>query len=332
MSITSTRSGYKNAGFLNVHKPSGMTSHDVVAQVRRLLNTRRVGHGGTLDPMASGVLPIALNQACRLIRFLPDTKTYLAQILLGTTTDTDDVTGTVIHTSITQPDPNEVVSALSKFFGEIQQTPPNFSAIHVGGKRLYQLARAGSVPEAIPTRIVTIYDLEIIKIEMPVLEVRIGCSSGFYIRSLARDLGRALGCGGCLKYLLREQSGNFKIENAISLEQLKLVAQNNSLSGLLISPAEALPFTELALSEEQAKALVMGQKVEHPGCAASATLQSLSRTASKVRKCSTGNESKSDEMPLLLANYEDTTIAVCRTARQGQSMQLVPEVVLADSI
>jgi tRNA pseudouridine55 synthase len=294
--------------FLNVHKPSGMTSHDVVAFMRKCLQLKQVGHGGTLDPMASGVLPIALNRACRLLRFLSDKKTYLAEILLGTTTDTDDITGSVTATSKDIPNAEEVIAALTSFVGTIEQKPPNYSAIHIGGKRLYEMARSGSVPEEIPVRKVTVFKLEPIQIELPVLKVRIVSSGGFYVRSLARDLGQKLGCGGCLKSLIREQAGDLRIENAIPLDKFTNAAQSNSLSELLISPSTVLPLKQLDLNEEEAKALIKGQK---------------------VKKSSIANNDKTEELPLLLTKHDEKLIAVCR---QTIDNYLLPEVVLADAI
>jgi tRNA pseudouridine55 synthase len=294
------------SAFLNINKPSGITSHDVVRHVRKCLQIKRVGHGGTLDPMASGVLPIALNRACRLLRFLPDQKTYLAEILLGTTTDTDDITGTVIETSTNIPSANDIDSALQSFLGEIDQIPPDYSAVHIEGKRMYQLARSGSMPQNVPTRKVTVYNIETIQIEPPLLKLRIVCGGGFYVRSLARDLGQKLGCGGCLKSLIREQAGDLLLDQSISLDQLMSAAEKNSLTELMISPSAVLPLTELGLNEEEAKALVRGQK---------------------VRKSSTANDSETSKMPLLLTKHDDKLIAVCRQTSDGQ---LLPEVVLAD--
>ena len=211
----------KTFGFINVHKPIGITSHDVVNKIRRLVGVKQVGHGGTLDPLAEGVLPVAVGSACRLLRFLPQDKTYVAEILLGQQTTTDDIEGDVIRSADASSISTQAIKeALSKFKGEIDQVPPFFSAIHVDGKRLYELARAGNTAVEIKPRKVTIYKLEILRIALPVVQVRVACSSGTYIRSIARDLGDNLGCGGCLHSLVREQAGLFWLDKSLTLEAI----------------------------------------------------------------------------------------------------------------
>lgn len=211
-------------GFINIHKPPGMTSHDVVNIVRRKFGIKHVGHGGTLDPLAEGVLPIAVGSACRLIRFLAQKKIYLAGILLGKQTTTDDITGDVMtDADASHLRPADVEAALKKFVGEIDQVPPNFSAIHVDGKRLYELARAGNVTVEVKPRRVQIEKVDLIEesSSLPEIVVRIECSSGTYIRSIARDLGFALGVGGCMTTLIRERSGAFHLSEAILIETLR---------------------------------------------------------------------------------------------------------------
>lgn len=236
-------------GFLNLNKPLGWTSHDCVAKVRRLLRQRRVGHGGTLDPAASGVLPIALGKATRLLPFLPTSKAYRATILLGLSTTTDDLEGEILGTfcdlplaqpcsprSLTLP---AIQLALTRFQGTITQVPPRYSAIQVAGKRLYDRARAGEVFE-VPERTVTITAIEIgdwrsVSLatrsrlaanpdlpwpELRELDLNITCGPGTYIRALARDLGVALGTGGTLAALVRTESGGFPLATSLTLEAL----------------------------------------------------------------------------------------------------------------
>jgi len=209
-------------GILNINKPQGETSFGVVAMVKRLSGERRVGHAGTLDPAATGVLPICLGQGTRVIEFLVDTtKVYLAQIELGVATDTYDASGKIIQ----KGDPSgisqaQLESALTSFCGLIQQTPPMYSAVKHHGKRLYQLARAGIEVER-RSRLIRIHLVELVDWQPPVVTIEVVCGKGTYIRSLAHDLGQALGCGANLKRLTRLRCGLFDIKDAVSMPQLE---------------------------------------------------------------------------------------------------------------
>ena len=209
-------------GILNINKPPAMTSFAVVAMVKRLSGERRVGHAGTLDPAATGVLPVCLGRGTRVIEFLVDTtKAYRAEIELGVTTDTYDASGRIIQ----QGDPSgvsreQLQSALASFCGLTRQTPPMFSAVKYQGKPLYQLARAGITVER-RSRLVEIHNLELIDWQPPVATIEVVCSKGTYIRSLAYDLGQTLGCGAHLRSLIRLRCGLFNISDAISLPQLE---------------------------------------------------------------------------------------------------------------
>ena len=209
-------------GILNINKPEGKTSFSIVAIVKRLSGERRVGHAGTLDPAATGVLPVCLGQGTRVIEFLVDaTKAYQAQIELGVTTDTYDASGKITsqgdYSRISQ---GQLESALTSFCGSIQQIPPMYSAVKYKGKPLYELARAG-INVARKSRLAKIYHLELIDFKPPVFTVDVVCGKGTYIRSLANDLGQALGCGATLKSLIRLRCGPFDIKDAISLPQLE---------------------------------------------------------------------------------------------------------------
>ncbi len=210
-------------GFLNLNKPTGFTSHDCVARVRRLLDLSRVGHGGTLDPTASGVLPLAIGKATRLLQFLRQDKAYRATIQFGITTTTDDLEGEALaSTPADKLSLEQIVPALKQFQGKIVQVPPKYSAIQVQGKRLYELARAGEEVE-VPARTVEIFKIEIIDWrsgELPQLDVEIACGSGTYIRAIARDLGAALQTGGTLAALTRTKSSGFDLADSLSLEEL----------------------------------------------------------------------------------------------------------------
>jgi tRNA pseudouridine55 synthase len=217
------------AGILNINKPRSWTSHDVVARVRRVAGERRVGHAGTLDPLAEGVLPVLLGRATRLAAYIQaQPKTYVATIALGTATTTDDAEGSVVATA---PVPAFDAAVLERFRGEIQQTPPAYSALKVGGRRAYAVARRGGAVTLEPRR-VTIHDLRILSEEPLLLEVT--CSKGTYIRSLARDIAQALGTVGHLAHLVRTRVGPFSLSTAVTIDAL-------DVARALLPPDTALP-------------------------------------------------------------------------------------------
>ncbi|MCC5614367.1 tRNA pseudouridine(55) synthase TruB [Nostoc sp. CHAB 5836] len=222
-------------GFLNLNKPFDWTSHDCVARVRKLLRLKRVGHAGTLDPAATGVLPIALGKATRLLQYLPENKAYKATIRLGVRTTTDDLEGEIINS---QPCPGlslaEVKTALAQFEGKIEQIPPSYSAIQVDGKRLYDLARKGEIVE-VPVRTVEIFQIDILdwrEGDFPELDVAIACGSGTYIRAIARDLGAILETGGTLAGLIRTQSSGFDLTDSLTLTDLETKLQGGTFQPL----------------------------------------------------------------------------------------------------
>jgi tRNA pseudouridine55 synthase len=224
-------------GLLNVNKPSGMSSRRVVDIVARQAGTRHVGHAGTLDPLASGVLVVCLGWTTRLVPFLQEhRKTYRARFLLGSKSDTDDVTGKVTEVAdASRPKRIQVEAALQSFVGGIMQVPPQFSAVHVGGRRAHQLARRGK-PVRLEPRPVQIDNIRLLGYEFPDLEVEIDCGSGTYIRAIARDLGSALGCGGLMSALVRERIGDFSIATAVTIEEVSA----RPLAELLIPPLTAV--------------------------------------------------------------------------------------------
>ena len=209
-------------GVLIINKPRGITSHDVVAEIRRILHTRRVGHTGTLDPEATGVLPICVGAATKIAQFLLSSdKEYAATMTLGVRTDTQDAAGKVIST-VEKLDfgEKEVESAFSHFVGEIEQIPPMVSAVRYKGKKLYELARQGKEVEREPRR-VKILELEIVSCELPQVSFRVACSKGTYIRTLTSDIGDRLGCGAHQAELTRLRSGPFRLSDAITLKELR---------------------------------------------------------------------------------------------------------------
>lgn len=210
----------KICGVLNINKPLGITSFDVVRQVKRLAKEKKVGHGGTLDPEAGGVLPVCLGRATKAIDFImEDTKEYVAGIKLGVVTDTYDREGKILRESEVKCSEQEVIEAINKFIGNIDQVPPMYSALKQNGKKLYELAREGKEVYREPRRI-TIHSIEILSIEIPLIHIRVRCSKGTYIRSLCYDVGEALGCGGMMWSLERTSTGPFTIENSVKLAEL----------------------------------------------------------------------------------------------------------------
>jgi len=220
-------------GVIILDKPSGITSRRAVDRVKRIFGVRKAGHGGTLDPDATGVLIVCLGRATKLFQYLIEgDKEYIGTITLGIETDTQDASGKVIRRSEVNVTEEQVREVASRFIGEIVQIPPMYSAIRVGGKRLYKLARSGQEIER-PPRKVTIYELEILRIDPPEIDFRVVCSKGTYIRTLASDIGRELGCGGHLSRLRRIRSGPFTLEMALPLgliESDPQIAYENLLS------------------------------------------------------------------------------------------------------
>ena len=207
-------------GIVIVDKPQGWTSQDVTARLRRVYATRRIGHGGTLDPMATGVLPVFVGRATRGVEFFEHAeKTYETLLLLGRTTDTQDVTGTVLVEKTVRLSPADIEEVLPRFRGDILQVPPMYSALKVNGKKLYELARKGQEVERQP-RPITVFELTNLGFDGTRLRLRVRCSKGTYIRTLCQDIGEALGCGGCMEALRRVRAGEYGIEDAVPLEKL----------------------------------------------------------------------------------------------------------------
>lgn len=253
------------SGFLNLHKPVGWTSHDCVAKVRRLLRQKKVGHGGTLDPAACGVLPIALGKATRLLQFLPGEKAYRAVIRFGVTTTTDDLEGEVSSSQAATTLTWEMVtSPLPHFIGTLKQIPPLYSAIQVQGKRLYELARQGQAVD-IPVRTVVVHSITPQQWqpgEFPELTVEVICGSGTYIRSIARDWGNQLGTGATLAALERTASSGFAEAESLTLEQLESQLTQDRFRPVL--PAIALRhLPQITLDAELAQRWQQGQKIVH---------------------------------------------------------------------
>ena len=253
-------------GFLNIAKPPACTSHDVVDAIRRLLGQRRVGHAGTLDPLACGVLVIGVGHGTRLIEYLAATrKTYRARILFGRTTTTDDSAGDLLEERPVDVDPATVRAALEQFSGTIAQVPPAYAAVHVQGTRAYVRARRGEAVTLTP-RHVTIFGLELLELRLPRLSLEVECSTGTYVRALARDLGEALGCGAHLEALTRTQVGAFSLQDAVPLSQLADRAADQGWDTVMLPldwPLRHWPACHL--SAEEATQVMNGMRVAVSG-------------------------------------------------------------------
>lgn len=248
-----------------VDKPTGPTSHDVVRDIRRWTGLRRVGHGGTLDPLASGLLPIFVGAATRLNEYLsPYRKSYTATVLLGQATDTDDSEGTVIAT---EPVPDQTASeldaALEPFRGEIMQAPPQYSAVKRDGVAAYRSARQGEYVEIEP-RAVTVHDLRATSVELPQIELTMTVSTGTYVRAIARDLGDALGCGAHVVAMRRTAIGPKQADQAYTLDDLAAAAERDEVWSLAISPAALFTdWPQFRLAGEQLQRVRRGQPIRH---------------------------------------------------------------------
>ncbi len=251
------------SGFINLNKPLSWTSHDCVARIRRLLNTKKVGHGGTLDPLATGVLPVAIGRATRLLQYLPASKTYQAVVRFGITTTTDDLEGDVLtQQSAAHLQSSAVAAALPQFIGAQSQVPPLYSAIQVNGKRLYDLARQGRAAD-VPARQVTIHQLVSQGWragDRPELTVAVDCGPGTYIRSLARDLGEAMGTGATLAALVRTSSSGFELAESITLAELETAITRSTFTPLSAERSIG-HLAAIALPAPLARRWRMGQKL-----------------------------------------------------------------------
>ena len=247
-------------GFINIDKPLGITSHDVVSRLRRITRIKRIGHAGTLDPAASGVLVVAIGQATRLIEYVQDDtrKRYKAQITLGSATDSDDATGTIIaESSIPTLTQSAIESALSQLTGNIMQVPPKVSALHVDGQRMYDLARQGKAPD-LPARPVTVYDITLCGWDAHSIEIDVECGKGTYIRSIARDIGIILGTHAHLGALRRTMVGAFGINDALPLDTLTI----EQVQAQLVTPLNAVShLARVSLTDEHVRRVRNGLSI-----------------------------------------------------------------------
>ena len=250
-------------GILNIYKEKGFTSHDVVAIIRKLINQKKVGHTGTLDPDAEGVLPICLGKATKISDYImSEKKGYRAEITLGITTTTQDLSGEIIEINNVDFDKEKIQKAIYSFIGSYEQTPPMYSAIKINGKKLYELAREGKEIQR-NAREVKIYDIKIVGfLPQNKILIDVFCSKGTYIRTLCSDIGKKLGYGAVMSYLLRTSSGNFTIDNSIKINELKNLVNNNAIDKKIITIDEVLNnYNKIYVSSKATKLLYNGGKI-----------------------------------------------------------------------
>lgn len=260
-------------GIISVLKPPGLTSSDVVVDIRRIFGEKRVGHTGTLDPAAAGVLPICIGRATRLFDLLVDKKKeYIAEIRFGTATDTEDAYGAVIESAGCEITEQMLKGVLPGFIGVQEQVPPIYSSISVNGVKLYKLARRGRVTEPVEQRrrTITVYETELIEqTAKNTFLIRIVCSKGTYVRTLCRDIGKRLGCPAYMSFLLRTRSGNFALSEAYTIAELKALKEQNALSSVIVPMDKAIEFIpELLLnelSERQKRLITNGASIPFEG-------------------------------------------------------------------
>ncbi|MBR6302137.1 tRNA pseudouridine(55) synthase TruB [bacterium] len=250
-------------GFLNINKPKGMTSHDVVGKLRKILGLKQIGHTGTLDPFATGVLPICIGKATKLIEYLPDDKEYIATVQFGKSTDTYDLDGETVKVFEKNVKSDEIICSLKNFEGDISQLPPIYSAIKKNGKKLYEYARAGETVEIEP-RQVKISQINLLDFDeaTQIAKIKVACSAGTYIRSIANDLGNMMECGGYLIALERTKAGKFTIEDSHDLSE---VSDKDFAVNSLIYPTDVMDNEVCDLSESEAERISHGMPIKNRG-------------------------------------------------------------------
>lgn len=252
-------------GVINVYKEKGFTSHDVVAKLRGILKQKKIGHTGTLDPQAAGVLPVCLGRATKLCDLLTDKdKSYEAVLRLGITTDTQDMTGRIQRECPVTVSPERAEEVIAGFKGEQMQIPPMYSALKVNGKKLYELAREGKEVER-KARKVFFYEIRIEEINLPLIKMNVTCSKGTYIRTLCHDIGQTLLCGGCMESLLRTRVERFSIEDSLTLDQIECLKQDGDLDKHILSIEEMFQqYPKVICGPKETTALHNGNAVPHP--------------------------------------------------------------------
>lgn len=268
-------------GILNVYKEKGFTSHDVVAKLRGILKQKKIGHTGTLDPDAEGVLPICLGKGTKLCDMLEDKdKTYKAVLLLGQSTDTQDTSGKILEQRPVQSSESQVMEAILSFVGDYNQIPPMYSALKVNGKKLYELAREGKVIEREPRKI-KIYSIEIEEIELPRVTINVSCSKGTYIRTLCNDIGEKLGCLGCMEKLLRTKANGLVLEDSLKLNQIEELRNNETLEEKIIPVDYMFRAYPIVIIDDEYKKLIYNGNQFKKECIKN--IQEIENDCSRIR-------------------------------------------------
>lgn len=250
-------------GIINIYKEKGFTSFDVVAKLRGILKQKKIGHTGTLDPDATGVLPVCLGNGTRLCELLTEKqKEYIACMQLGIKTDTQDISGSVLEKSEVKCNEKEIIETINSFLGEQGQIPPMYSAIKINGKKLYELARKGVMVDR-PVRTITIYEIEILRIEIPMVQIRVVCSKGTYIRTLCEDIGNKLCCGATMTSLIRTRVSQFELQDALTLDKVEALRDLQKLDAYILSVDGLFPeYKKIMTNSETDRYLLNGNKLK----------------------------------------------------------------------
>lgn len=272
-------------GIINVYKEKDFTSHDVVAKLRGILKQKKIGHTGTLDPQATGVLPVCLGKGTKLCDMLTEhDKEYEAVMVLGITTDTEDMTGKVLQEREVNVQEEEVIEAINSFLGDYWQVPPMYSALKVNGRKLYDYARAGIEIER-KSRLVEILDIQITDISLPKVTFRVKCSKGTYIRTLCKDIGEKLGCGACMEELKRTQVGIFNIDKALTLSQIEQLVKDNKIDEIVYDIDEMFGnLSKFIIDEKYNKYLYNGNALKKEWVSDSDNIEDRIRIYDYLRK------------------------------------------------
>lgn len=254
-------------GIINIYKEKGFTSHDVVAKLRGILKQKKIGHTGTLDPDAQGVLPVCLGKGTKVCDLLTDKdKVYEAKLLLGVTTDTQDTSGTVLSEKEVTVTEEQVRDAVMGFVGTYEQIPPMYSALKVNGKKLYELARAGIEVER-KARPVVIHSIRILDVQLPVVTMEVECSKGTYIRTLCHDIGQKLGCGGCMQSLLRTRVAQFRLEDSLKLSEVQKLSEEGTVESVIMDvDAVFEQYVKVTVKQEADRLVHNGNPVKQSQC------------------------------------------------------------------
>lgn len=290
-------------GIVNVYKEKGFTSFDVVAKMRGIFHQKKIGHTGTLDPDAEGVLPVCLGKATRVCDLLTDKdKVYEAVLLLGQATDTQDVTGAVLHQAEVDKSEAEIRKVMEQFVGEQEQVPPMYSALKVNGQKLCDLARKGIEVER-KSRKITVFSIDILKMNLPEVTIRVHCSKGTYIRTLCNDIGEALGCYGCMKSLLRTKVDQFTLDQALTLGEIEQLVQSEQLDFVASVDSVFLKYPKGIAKETSQKLLYNGNRIP-------------AQMVDLMKEQESGNSLEDEEAKIRMYDWNNRFIGIYRLTGQ----------------